>query len=226
MEVRDDMSKVGSPGEPEREPDGQPAKPVRRQARGLARIAAILDAAEAVIAEAGYAAATTNSIAARAGMSPGSLYQFFRNKDDILDALVECYYEDLGSVWSAHLGDETAKLPLEEFVERLLSALLAFKTERPAFWSLLYGSPNSDHLAAKAAELHERSAARIAQLLRLRSPGLDPARAHLVASMSVATGKATMPMVMEAEPGMRTALLAEVKALMLGYLRPVLNGDG
>lgn len=199
------------------------AKPVRRQARGLARIAAILDAAEAVIGEAGYAAATTNAIAARAGMSPGSLYQFFRNKDEILDALVERYYGQLGSVWSAHLGDETTTLPLEEFVERLLSALVAFKTERPAFWSLLYGSPNADHLAQKAGELHERGAARIAQLLMLRKPGLDSERAHRVASMLVAAGKATMPMVMEAEPANRPAMLAEVKALLLGYLRPVLD---
>jgi AcrR family transcriptional regulator len=208
-----------SPGDSE----DQAAKPVRRQARGLARIAAILDAAEAVIAEAGYAAATTNAIAARAGMSPGSLYQFFRNKDEILDALVERYYEELGSVWAAQLGDETAQLPLEEFVERLLSALVAFKTERPAFWSLLFGSPNSDHLAEKAGELHQRSAARIAQLLLLRRPGLDPARVHLVASMAVATGKATMPMVLDAEPANRVAMLAEVRALLLAYLESVLG---
>jgi AcrR family transcriptional regulator len=210
-----------SPGESEE----RAAKPVRRQARGLARIAAVLDAAEAVIAEAGYAGATTNAIAARAGMSPGSLYQFFRNKDEILDALVERYYEQLGSVWASHLGDETAQLPLEEFVERLLSALIGFKTERPAFWSVLYGSPNSDHLAEKANQLHERAAGRIAALLMLRKPGLDPGRAHLLASMSIATGKATMPMVMEAEPADRPAMLAEVKAILLGYLRPVLAAD-
>jgi AcrR family transcriptional regulator len=225
MEVRDDMSKAGSPGEPERESDDRSAKPVRRQARGLARIAAILDAAEALIAEVGFAAVTTNAIAGRAGMSPGSLYQFFRNKDEILDALVERYFEQLGSVWSGQLGDETAELSLDEFVDRVLSALIAFKTERPALWSLLYGSPNSDHLAAKASQLHERAADRIAALLLLRKPDLDPGRAKLVASMSVATGKATMPMVLEAEPANRPAMLAEVKALMIGYLRPVLSGD-
>jgi AcrR family transcriptional regulator len=201
------------------------AKPVRRQARGLARMAAILDAAEAVIAEAGYAAATTNAIAARAGMSPGSLYQFFRNKDEILDALVDRYYDQLATVWSGQLGDDTARLPLGEFVDRLLSALVAFKTERPAFWSLLYGSPNADHLAVKAGELHARAADRIAQLLLIRKPDLDPDRAHLVASMSIATGKATMPMVMEAEPGKRAELLGEVKALLLGYLEPIFGSS-
>lgn len=159
-------------------------------------------------------------------MSPGSLYQFFRDKDEILDALVERYYEQLGSVWAAQLGDETAELPLEEFVDRLLSALMGFKTERPAFWSLLFGSPNADHLAEKANELHERAASRIAELLALRKPGLDPDRARLIASMSVAAGKATMPMVLQAESGKQAVLLAEVKALLAGYLRPVLETPG
>lgn len=199
--------------------------PVRRQARGLARMSAILDAAEALIAEVGYPTMTTNAIATRAGMSPGSLYQFFRNKDEILDALVGRYFDQLGSVWTAQLGDETAKLPLDEFVDRVLSALVAFKTERPALWSLLHGSPEADHLSAKSNELHDRVATRVADLLRLRKPTLDPARAHLIASMSVATGRATMPIALAATPAKREAMVREVKAMLLGYLRPALNAD-
>jgi hypothetical protein len=44
--------------------------------------------------------------------------------------------------------------------------------------------------------------------------------------MAIAIGKATMPMVMEAEPGKRSAMFAEVKALLLGYLEPVLEPAG
>lgn len=68
-------------------------RPVKRQARGLRRMEEILDAAEGVIAEAGYADMTTNAVAERAGMSPGSLYQFFRNKEEILDGLLDRFTE-------------------------------------------------------------------------------------------------------------------------------------
>jgi AcrR family transcriptional regulator len=56
-------------------------QPVQRRARGLQRIASILNAAEAVFTEMGYDRATTNHIAARASISPGSLYQFFSNAE-------------------------------------------------------------------------------------------------------------------------------------------------
>jgi AcrR family transcriptional regulator len=59
----------------------------RRQARGQRRIDQLLDVAARVFAEVGFEAATTNGIAARAGVSPGSLYQFFPNKDAMAEAL-------------------------------------------------------------------------------------------------------------------------------------------
>ena len=57
--------------------------PARRQARGERRIAQLLDAAADVIGDVGLADATTNAIAQRAGASPGSLYQFFMNKEEM-----------------------------------------------------------------------------------------------------------------------------------------------
>ncbi|OWY61551.1 hypothetical protein B7486_63205, partial [cyanobacterium TDX16] len=63
----------------------------KRQERGLKRIALILDTAERVFTEVGYDAATTNLIASEAGISPGSLYQFFANKEAIAEALAARY---------------------------------------------------------------------------------------------------------------------------------------
>lgn len=59
------------------------AKPRRRQARGERRIAQLLDAAASVFCTSGYTAASTNAIAREAGVSPGTLYQFFPNKEAI-----------------------------------------------------------------------------------------------------------------------------------------------
>ena len=55
----------------------------RRQARGERRIAQLLEAAANIFCTTGYTAASTNAIAREAGVSPGTLYQFFPNKEAI-----------------------------------------------------------------------------------------------------------------------------------------------
>ena len=111
-----------------------PERSVRRQARGLKRMAEILDAAELVVAEVGYLELTTNQVAARAGISPGSLYQFFRNKEEILDGLVTRYTDDRQEFWAAQLAAVSPDVPLETLVERLVDESVAFKTASPAYW--------------------------------------------------------------------------------------------
>jgi AcrR family transcriptional regulator len=59
-----------------------------RQARGLATRDAIIEAAAQVVAKLGLAGFNTNAVAARAGTSVGSLYQYFPNKDALMVALI------------------------------------------------------------------------------------------------------------------------------------------
>jgi AcrR family transcriptional regulator len=59
------------------------------QARSKMTVEAILDAAALVFAERGFNGGTTNHIAERAGVSIGSLYQYFPNKDAIMMGLME-----------------------------------------------------------------------------------------------------------------------------------------
>ena len=66
------------------------AKPLRRrakQSRSKVTVDAILEAATRVLLTKGYADATTNKIAKRAGVSIGTLYQYFDGKDDIFEEM-------------------------------------------------------------------------------------------------------------------------------------------
>src|SRR5436853_1515154 len=54
-----------------------------------ARREAILDVAQEVFLEEGFAAASMSTIAARLGGSKGTLYNYFRSKDDLFKAYVE-----------------------------------------------------------------------------------------------------------------------------------------
>jgi AcrR family transcriptional regulator len=59
-----------------------------RQARAVATREAIIEAAARIVAESGLAGFNTNAVAERAGVSIGSLYQYFPNKDALMVALI------------------------------------------------------------------------------------------------------------------------------------------
>jgi AcrR family transcriptional regulator len=65
-----------------------------RQARSVAMVERILDAGTRVLEDFGYHGASTNRIAAEAGVSPGSLYQYFSDKDEIVAVIIERLIDD------------------------------------------------------------------------------------------------------------------------------------
>jgi AcrR family transcriptional regulator len=58
-----------------------------RQSRSQATVTAILDATARILVERGFGAASTNAVAERAGVSVGSLYQYFPSKEALVSAL-------------------------------------------------------------------------------------------------------------------------------------------
>jgi AcrR family transcriptional regulator len=198
---------------------------VRRQARGRARIESILDAAEELVAEAGYDAMTTNLVAARAGISPGSLYQYFGNKAELLDGILDRYAARMDRFWEEQLGGDAVRLPIDEVIDRVVDAVVAFKADRPAVWALFHGSVTSDVLERAARCLNGQLADRLDALYAARAPHLPPERRRLVADVSVATVRSLMPLVMtQPSPGdaRSAAAVAELKSVLSGYLGPAL----
>ena len=110
-----------------------------RQRKSEARRASILAAARKCFGEAGFAGATVGSIAKEAGVSNGLLYQFFRNKDHLLEVVLEEVIRDwVRAMVPRGAEDETAGEALEgmfrrsvEFcrTHRLLPALLVGEQE-------------------------------------------------------------------------------------------------
>ena len=69
-----------------------------RQARSAVTVNAILDATARILVERGYAATSTNAVAERAGVSVGSLYQYFPNKNALIAALHTRHIERMKAV--------------------------------------------------------------------------------------------------------------------------------
>src|SRR5215218_3084242 len=107
-------------------PPAELLRRVPRQERGRERVEKILDSAARVIAEVGVEAMTTNAIATRANTSVGSLYQFFPNKDAIVEALAARYNAELRRINTEAMSVEAESLPLGEVIERVVTPLLGF----------------------------------------------------------------------------------------------------
>jgi AcrR family transcriptional regulator len=198
------------------------SRPVRRQARGERRMAEILDAALALFAEVGYEAASTNRIAARAGVSPGSLYQFFANKEALAQALSARLAAELGAAHAAAFDHvPVADLPLDELIDRILEPLLAFGIARPGAKALLAGPDAPAPLAAATRPLQDAVLGRVAAVLGARVPGLPAAERDRAALVAVQIVRALTGPIAAAAGAERAALVGELKRALHGYLAPL-----
>src|SRR5262245_12132215 len=203
-------------------------KTLRRQPvqeRSQQRIASILDAANDLFAEVGYEQATTNAIAARAGASIGSLYQFFADKHAILVALAQRYTDQLRAVHDAVLTPQTAKLPLAEVYDRILRALADFHARNRGFRPLFHGSATTGELARAAESLRQECIGRVEQMLALRAPGLTPVRRRLLATINVEATRALLPLSESGDAAFREQVLGEIKALLMGYMERAITEE-
>jgi AcrR family transcriptional regulator len=102
------------------------------QYRAHATVDAILAAAVDLLASRGHTRTSTNQIARRAGVSIGSLYQYFPNKDAIVLALFERHLEEIEPVIEASLADlRNPRVGLSEALRHMLLSLLALHDTGP-----------------------------------------------------------------------------------------------
>lgn len=95
-----------------------------RQARAQATVDAIVQATARVLVEDGYDRASTNRIAQAAGVSIGSLYQYFPSKEALVAALVEAHVDRMTEVVT-HRLERLESADLRRSAETLVSALIA-----------------------------------------------------------------------------------------------------
>jgi AcrR family transcriptional regulator len=104
-----------------------------RQSRANATVAAILEAAAIILETGGFDAYTTNAIAERAGVSIGSLYQYFPNKAALTHALIEREDNALCERLTALLD----RPPGIEMLRLLLRTAAEYQLRRPVLARLL-----------------------------------------------------------------------------------------
>ena len=112
------------------------------QARSRQTVTRILDAAAAIVDEQGVDAATTRTIADRAGVAYPSLYRFFADRDEILDRLLERHLTDIDA--RAEAAERTWDSgSIWDLVNAELELHISYYREHPSAAHLWMGGRNS-----------------------------------------------------------------------------------
>jgi AcrR family transcriptional regulator len=191
-------------------------RPVQRRSRET--VEAVLDGVVRVLERYGVGGVTTNRIAEAAGVSIGSVYQYFPDKLAIFDALHDRHVERIGHVIDATLVDHAGdSLPV--FVRALFEALVDAHADDAEFHELLsttvpHGADGTRSLAARL-----RDAFRIAIAARTNETAAEiDARAFVLAHATealahgVAYGRSPRLSISHAKRESLRALLAYLRS--------------
>jgi AcrR family transcriptional regulator len=126
-----------------------------KQERARETVEAVIEAAARVLLREGYARATTNRIAEAAGVSVGSLYQYFADKDEVFESLLR---RQTGIALEAMVAvGADPYTPLEELLRRILAASLRSHRHGPRIYRQLESLPG-DRFRRPMAEANRRLA--------------------------------------------------------------------
>ncbi|MBZ5709915.1 TetR family transcriptional regulator [Nannocystis pusilla] len=190
-----------------------------KQARSSRLVEAILQAAIRVLERDGAAAFTTIRVAERAGVSVGSLYQYFPNKESILFRLQEEEWAATSRLLDGIFNDTRL-----DAAERLRAAMRAFfRTEcdeAPLRRALGDAAPLYRD-SPQAHEKRERGLPALAALIDAAAPGLTPRKRAFAAELYITAMTAIGKQVSEADrtPAEVDAWATATADMFLAYLR-------
>jgi len=159
-----------------------------------------------------------NGIAAAAGISPGSLYQFFPSKPAVADALVERYVRDMHAMHERAFESRDEERPLEHRIGGIIDVIVEFQKANPAANALLAGANVSAELALATEALQREMCGRVEPLIASVAPGLSRRQRTLGAEVSIQIVRALMPMVLSASQTAQRAAVKELKRALVSYL--------
>ena len=189
---------------------GQPKAPSRR--RGEIRVAALLESAVATFAEKGYEAATMTEIAARAGASIGSLYQFFPSKEALAAALLRRYGEWM-ELSLTELVKGARTLTARSFADTLIARRLERRPEREAVLAVT----DAPGAAGELARRGESIKLSIALALKEVNPALSTRRRRAMASVILQLLR-QVPALVEEDRRHQLGVLRELRELLALYI--------
>lgn len=177
----------------------------------------MIDAGRLVLVRDGYANFSTNRVADAAGISPGSLYQYFRDKDDLLTVILDQYWDEAARRVEASLADRISDPP-DRMVRNVVNALLeALEQDAPLLHVAMEAIPQDRlHTRHQALRRRVQDLASTYLNLMLRSSGREASTRAWVIVVSM-EGLAVR-WVLDRPDIAREELVEELTALVENYI--------
>ncbi|MGH8530333.1 MAG: TetR/AcrR family transcriptional regulator [Nevskiales bacterium] len=189
-----------------------------RQNRAQETVEAILQATAQLLDEVGYASLSTNHVAQKAGVSIGSLYQYFPNKEAICAALAERHYQRHAQRYLQRLREVAAE-PVKAQVRALVRASFEVAREDPALAKNLYAELSRIGGFDPLRRMRETIERELTLIYQALPRPLRPQHPDMVAFIvTVACGQLLGDVVLRKPQWLKNeAFLDQVCELVLGY---------
>ncbi|CAN5558292.1 TetR/AcrR family transcriptional regulator [soil metagenome] len=193
------------------------------QKRSQATVETLLDATARVLTREGYDRASTNRIAATAGVSVGSLYQYFPNKEALVATLVARHNREMLQLLRDAL-EKVASLDLVTAMRELVRATVDAHLVDPALHRIFAEQVPRMGQLAKVEALQRETFLLVRAYLEERRNEISVRNLDSATSICVTTVEALIHEFVIDRPaapeGERDRFIEEVTRLIVGYLRP------
>lgn len=175
-------------------------RPRRRQARGERRIAQLLGA----------------------GVSPGTLYQSFPNKEAIAIELSDRLMHEMRETYGEALGPIAPETPPEEVIAAAVDRFVDFNCRHPVLFALTHGPDVPGAMAQEHDVLHAALIDRGEALLAPLLPGARTEEIARASRMCVGIHKGALALILAHEGAEREAHVQGLKNVLFRHLDPPL----
>jgi AcrR family transcriptional regulator len=202
------------PAKPRHSPRKSPS-----QKRSQETVDAILAATAHILAKDGFDQATTNRIAARAGVSIGSLYQYFPNKESLVRALNDRHTRGILELLRVRYA-EVREAPMPVAVRSIVSAMVEAHRVDPDLHRVLVAATPAVGALEETRHVEEAAAALLVAFLKARADELRPLDFELSAFLLVHSVEALTHAAVLEHPRLLKdeAFIDETTRMILGYL--------
>jgi AcrR family transcriptional regulator len=202
-----------------------PTKPRKNasQERSRATVDALVEATARILVREGFEKTSTNRIAEIAGVSVGSLYQYFPGKEALVAAVIDRHNEEIMGIVRATLI-EVASMPLEKAVRRLVTVAIEAHRINPKLHRVLAEQiPRAGKLDVEAfnREVHTLVRAYLdSRRKEMRRIDLDVATFICVSAIEAVAHNVVLNQAETMPDKMVRTLVDETTRMVVGFLRP------
>lgn len=192
-----------------------------RQERAQRTVDCLLDATARVLVARGWASTTTNHVAKRAGVSVGTLYEYFPCKEALVSTLVERHLDEAElrlAAFAQSFGD--SGLTLETLVRAMVVAMIELHERSPRLHRVLFDEvPHGPAVRRRVRALEDAYARALSASLRRFLPLRDAdVKARVIVEL-LETLTHRWVVTFDAELLPRDRMQVELERLVLSYVR-------